>query len=64
MGYACMQIGEYDLAIRALTIVIEMNPIDTFAHQARGEVYLKKGEDELAVKDFERARLLQKQKPM
>ena len=56
-SYACTQILEYDLAIRALTRVIEMNPNDTFAYQARGDAYLEKGEDELAAKDFERARL-------
>jgi tetratricopeptide (TPR) repeat protein len=58
-GYAAVLRHQYDQAIARLTAAIDagvLNPRDqALAYQWRGAEYLHKGEDELAILDFNRA---------
>ena len=50
-----MLLGEIELAIKAYSDAIELNPHYSAAYNNRGVVYANKGEYDLAIRDFNTA---------
>jgi tetratricopeptide (TPR) repeat protein len=51
----CFEVLDYDLRIKACSVVIDSNPNDAIAHYSRGVAYQFQGEVDRAISDFNKA---------